>query len=321
MGSSCSRDPPANAKEAPELSWHAGYDTVDTHNNNNSCLLAVKFVNGEQILVFKYVSEKDEWPICHEIPVGGIFRTFVVQQYMLFIDWTDAKRICCYDTTTRAIRTLEPIKNEVYVQYFAAEFENKLYLFADLVDKRKVNVWDPTTDRWSEAPKLNVAREHGAAVSHRGYLFVAGGRRDYLFNSELRSVERYDPRRRRWQRCADMLQARCAAGLVSAGVFLYIVGGECSEIPTNMVERYDPQINKWTQLLCMQIPKHYPACAYYNNCLVVCGGPDMGQNCKTVEEFIEAENKWYQRNSMPTQGPYSYVIVTPSWLRQLESLN
>lgn len=58
-----------------------------------------------------------------------------------------------------------------------------------------------------------MAREHGAAVSHRGYLFVAGGRRDYLFNSELRSVERYDPRRRRWQRCADMLQARCAAGV------------------------------------------------------------------------------------------------------------
>lgn len=111
--------------------------------NQKSCyflILNIPISFQEQILVFKYVSEKDEWPICHEIPVGGIFRTFVVQQYMLFIDWTDAKRICCYDTTTRAIRTLEPIKNEVYVHYFAAEFENKLYLFADLVDKRKVNV-------------------------------------------------------------------------------------------------------------------------------------------------------------------------------------
>ncbi|XP_018798055.1 PREDICTED: kelch-like protein diablo [Bactrocera latifrons] len=321
MGSSCSRDILATDKQDAKHSWDAGNDTVDTPNNNNTSLLAVKFVNGEKIVVFKYVGERDEWPICHEVPVDGIFRTFIVQQYMLFIDWTNAKRICCYDITTRAIRTLEPIKNEVYMHYFAAEFEGNLYLFADIMDKRKVNVWDPVMDSWSQAPKLNVAREHAAAVSHRGYLYVAGGRKDYLFNSELRSVERYDPRRRRWQRCADLLQARCAAGLVSAGTFLYIVGGECSEIPTNMVECYDAQINKWTQLLCMQVPKHYPACAFYNNSLLACGGPTLDQDCRIVEEFNAAQNKWLRKNSMPSQGPYSYVIVTPTWLRQLESTN
>ncbi|XP_011192399.2 influenza virus NS1A-binding protein homolog A [Zeugodacus cucurbitae] len=321
MGSACSRDPPATAKDEPQFSGNVGYDTVDTPNSNNSCLLAVKFVSGEKIRVFKYVSDKDDWSICHEIPVGGIFRTLIVQQYMLFIDWVDARRICCYDTTTRAIRTLDPFKEDVFRYYFAAEFQNKLYLFADVEDKRKVHVWDPAKDRWSEAPKLNVGRVHAAAVSHRGYLYVAGGSKSFPHNTELRSVERYDPRGRSWKRCADLVQARCAAGLVSAGAFLYIVGGECSEIPTNMVERYDAQLNKWTQLMCMEIPKHYPACAYYNNCLLACGGPAIDQDCKIVEEFNEAENKWRRRNSMPTQGPYSYMIVTPAWLRQLESLN
>ncbi|XP_036338611.1 kelch-like protein diablo [Rhagoletis pomonella] len=202
--------------------------------------------------VLKYNSAKEYWTVCHEIPVKGLFRTVIVKQYLLFYDWKDGVRICCYDTTTRAIRTLKPLKAEqpFWRCYYAVEFQDRLYMIgADSDDNRKVYVWNPETDSLTAAPKLITGRTRAAALKHEGYLYVVGGMvTNNGTDSDTNAVERYNPRRDRWEQCAPLLQARGAIALASAGQYIYALGGDCSEVPTNMVERYDTHNNKWTQL-------------------------------------------------------------------------
>ncbi|XP_053951628.1 kelch-like protein 20 [Anastrepha ludens] len=321
MGSSCSRN-----KEIPTVNESSGNGNVKrTYNDSNSCLLAVQFDNENSIRVLKYNSTKEDWTICHEIPVKGLYRTSIVKQYLLFHDWHDGLRICCYDTTTRAIRTLKPLKIEQpqWRCYCAVEFQERLYLIgADSDDNRKVYIWDPENDHLSAAPKLIVGRTRATALKHEGYLYLAGGMVTNLgYDHDSNAVERYNPRRRCWEQCASLQQARGVPGMASAGVYIYAIGGDCNDIPTNMVERYDTRINKWTQIIAMQVPKVFAACVYYNNRLLVCGNTTNKQNCSYVEEFDEATKKWCRKNDMPLEGPFSYVLATPAWTMQLESLN
>ncbi|XP_012159220.1 kelch-like protein diablo [Ceratitis capitata] len=325
MGSSCSRkdDEPANVNVALGTVG-SGY----TYNDSNSCLLAVQFESERTIKVLKYHSAKDDWTICHEILNKGLYRTAIVKQYLLFHDWSNGVRVCCYDTTTRALRTLMPLKvrQPYWSCYCATEFQNLLYFIgADTEDTRKVYAWDPEHDALSNVPKLNIGRTRATAVKHEGCLYVVGGMitslDDISDTQDIASVERYNPRRNCWERCASLLQARCVSGLGSAGHFIYVVGGDCVGTPTNMVERYDSRINKWTQITVMQVPKVFPATVYFNNRLIVCGNSSNDEDCSIVEEFDEKTNKWSIKNKMPLPGPFSYVVTNPEWLRQLEALN
>uniref|UniRef100_A0A0A1WHI0 Kelch-like protein 18 n=1 Tax=Zeugodacus cucurbitae TaxID=28588 RepID=A0A0A1WHI0_ZEUCU len=327
MGSSCSKN--NNATPTTDVVVTTN-DTVATiYNDSNSCLLAVQFDNEKAIRVLKYLSAKDEWTICHEIPVKGLYRATIVKQYLLFHDWQNGVRVCCYDTTTRVIRTLKPLKEDqpYWSCYCATEFQECLYLIgADTEDNRKVYVWDPESDVLTEAPKLNIGRTRTTALKHEGYLYVAGGMvtKDDMVSYNARdtnSVERFNPRRNCWERCSPLLQARCVAGMASAGRFIYVVGGDCVSTPTNMVERYDTRINKWTQLIAMQVPKVFPATIYFNNRLTVCGNSSNDEDCALVEEFDETTNKWIRKNKMPIEGPFSYVVAKPEWVNQLEALN
>ncbi|XP_018798060.1 PREDICTED: kelch-like protein 12 [Bactrocera latifrons] len=324
MGSSCSNTN-ATTTTTAEVVVTTNDSIANTFNDNNSCLLAVQFENVKSIRVLKYHSAIDEWTIIHEIPVKGLYRTAIVKQYLLFHDWQDGVRVCCYDTTTRAIRTLKPLKADqpYWSCYCAAEYQERLYLIgAETHDNRKVYAWDPEKDVLTEAPKLIIGRTRTTALKHDDYLYVAGGMNSNDGNErDTNSVERYNPRRNCWERCAPMLQARAVAGLASAGRFIFAVGGDCAATPTNMVERYDTHTNKWTQLTAMQIPKVFPGTIFFNNRLMVCGNSSNQEDCSLVEELDESTKKWIRKNKMPIDGSFSYIVATPAWVRQLESLN
>src|SRR2546430_16978588 len=58
-------------------------------------------------------------------------------------------------------------------------------------------VYDPATDRWSEAPPMPTARDHLAAVAFQGRLWAMGGR-EAVLGSQYARVEIYDPATNGW---------------------------------------------------------------------------------------------------------------------------
>src|SRR5207247_620850 len=58
-------------------------------------------------------------------------------------------------------------------------------------------VYDPETDRWTEAPAMPTARDHLAAVAFQGRLWALGGRESFL-GKQYATVEVYDPATNGW---------------------------------------------------------------------------------------------------------------------------
>ncbi|XP_067634737.1 kelch-like protein 1 [Eurosta solidaginis] len=295
------------------------------YDDSNSCLLAVQFNNKHSITVLKYSCSKDEWTPCHTIPMKGLYRTAIVKNFLCFHDWLQGVRICCYDITTRAIRTVMPLKEDqpYWSCHCLAEFQDCLYLIgADVEDDRRVYCWNPTNDVVTLIPLLITGRTRAACLKHGGYLYVVGGQVGSIGSfRDTNSVERFNPRKNRWELCAPMEVARGVLALASAGYYIYALGGDCRDIPTNIVERYDTRDNQWTQMAPLLVPKCFAGTVYFNSRLMACGSFGTSEDCSIIEEFDETTNKWCRKNNMPTEGPFSYVLATPEWTRQLESLD
>lgn len=72
-----------------------------------------------------------------------------------------------------------------------------------------VEVYDPVTNNWSNAPSMIVKRCQFALVSHNRKLFAIGGYAKSS-NTHLSSVEDYDLETNRWNFVASMIKPTSA---------------------------------------------------------------------------------------------------------------
>ncbi|MEK2687856.1 Kelch repeat-containing protein [Bdellovibrio sp. GT3] len=109
-----------------------------------------------------------------------------------------------------------------------------------------VEVFNPVTSRWSEAPALTEARSrHTSTLLSSGKVLVVGGMNDTAYRA---SAELYDPTTNSWSSANSMSVARAnhTATLLPDGRVL-VAGGEIGNTTyTASLEIYDPTTNSWS---------------------------------------------------------------------------
>lgn len=103
-----------------------------------------------------------------------------------------------------------------------------------------------TTKEWTPVANLNTEREHAAALSLDGRVYVFGGRTNDMI---LQSVEVYAPEKNCWSALdSDMAVPRMMPEVVKCGDKVYVFGGFQGidiRLFVTIVECYDPEKDCW----------------------------------------------------------------------------
>ena len=103
-----------------------------------------------------------------------------------------------------------------------------------------VEVYDPATNTWSQAPPMGTVRSAPGMAVLGGKLYAAGG--NY---SALSSVAVFAPQTNAWTALAPMITARDAFAMTAVQGKLYAVGGSAAGSTLATAEAFDPQQNRW----------------------------------------------------------------------------
>lgn len=105
----------------------------------------------------------------------------------------------------------------------AAVLGDLIYVVGGVPDGTSVYSYDPAADTWSVERPLDTAREHSAAVAHRGRVYAIAGRWE---GRSLTSVESFDPVAGRWSRGPDLSEERSGFGATVWNGVIVVGGGE-----------------------------------------------------------------------------------------------
>ena len=81
-----------------------------------------------------------------------------------------------------------------------------------------VALYDPSTEQWSELPRMGAVRFACAAASANGSVYVLGGYKE-------KGGEWFDSSTRTWQALPDTSAARCLSAAACIDGLVYVVGG------------------------------------------------------------------------------------------------
>jgi hypothetical protein len=207
-------------------------------------------------------------------------------------------------------------------------------------DLARSELYDPRTNRWARAGRLQLARFEGAlARLGDGRVVLAGG---WARAGPRPEVDIYDPRRNRWKAAAPLRVRRWqpAAAPLPDGRLL-VVGGwrgpAFAEEPTATVEAYDPLSDRWSVLAPLP-PAEEPGAgggvgrlpgfaAALPSGRVIVVGDWKGGSSATSTLYDPVSNSWTPREQLPgmvdqsaaTQLPDGRVLVVGNCFADLRS--
>jgi len=162
-----------------------------------------------------------------------------------------------------------------------------------------VDVYDPATNSWSEAPPMREARQfHAAAVGPEGRVYVFGGcactavamvesddagsLREALRNQlearrSVAATEVFDPAEGAWSEAAPMPRPRqMLAAAAGADGRIYVIGGVPSVAESESVDTvdvFDPATGRWSDGPSLDVGRHgHVAVSARGGRIVVAGG-------------------------------------------------
>lgn len=117
---------------------------------------------------------------------------------------------------------------------------------------RTVDVYDPTTDTWSQCSSMEARRSTLGVAVLNGCIYAVGG---FDGSTGLSSAEVFDIRTQDWRMIATMSTRRSSVGVGVVGELLYAVGGYdgASRQCLSTVERYNSVTNTWSQIAEMYV--------------------------------------------------------------------
>jgi len=162
-------------------------------------------------------------------------------------------------------------------------------------------VFDPKTQKWTNAAPAPTARNSAAAAVINGKIYVVGGRQNQTDkNGEMRMVnvsnlEIYDPVTNSWESRAVMPLAQGGLAATSTNGKLYVFGGE-QWYPSQKVFAnawvYDPDTDRWEALPDTPTPRHGLAAAALDNAVHVFGGATVnGLGAVNTHEILKLEEE------------------------------
>jgi len=138
-------------------------------------------------------------------------------------------------------------------------------------------VYDPATNKWSDAAPLPQPRDHAPTVVADGKIHVLGGRFDATAdNTDVHSV--YDPATNSWASAPFLPEPRSGGSAVLYHDRIILMGGECDGGKTfSQNEEYDPKTMRWTRLASMPGGRHGFYATTDGQAVYVAGGsPNCG---------------------------------------------
>lgn len=124
-------------------------------------------------------------------------------------------------------------------------------------------VYDPTTDTWSDLPAMPMPRNHLAGFVYQGQACVAGGR-----SPNTARVDCFDPMAETWTSLPDLPEATSGAGAAVLGGEIIVAGGEGSAV-IDQLARY--RSGTWYSET-MLLPRHGIALVVLGGRAWACGG-------------------------------------------------
>ena len=181
---------------------------------------------------------------------------------------------------------------------------DKFYLLGGR-GKKPVDIFDPTTGKWTKGALPPMDIHHFQAVHYNGFIIVVGAMTgEYPYEQPLANILIYEPAADRWQ-LGDLIpeeRRRGAGGTVVWKDAIYWVGGiKNGHMNGNVsyLDRYDFKTRIWTVLpSAPQARDHFQAVVVNNNLYVVGGRRTSGpygvfENViEEVEFFDFSKQKW-----------------------------
>lgn len=170
---------------------------------------------------------------------------------------------------------------------------------------RAVEVYDPTTDRWTSKAPLPVGLHHVGSGVAGGRLYIIGGysKSGLSVWNPVATVYAYDPAMDSWTERASMPTARGALSVTEHDGMLYAIGGYDRNANNAQVEVYDPARNQWTSVAPLPTPRDHLATAMVAGKIYAIGGRldgDYSRNLPVVEMYDPVTNQWRQVADLPT---------------------
>ncbi|WP_447980468.1 Kelch repeat-containing protein [Candidatus Nitrospira bockiana] len=175
----------------------------------------------------------------------------------------------------------------------------------DLSITTKVEVYDPTTDRWENGVPLPVGLHHVGIGVVGSRLYVIGGFTRSLLSvwKPVSTVYAYDVEERRWSEEPSMPTARGALAVAESNGKLYAVGGFDGDGNTAAVEEYDPAARRWRPRAPLPTARDHLAAAVLDGKLYAVGGRldrDYRRNLSVNEAYDPIADRWTARADLPT---------------------
>jgi hypothetical protein len=173
------------------------------------------------------------------------------------------------------------------------------------VFKNTTILYDYTTNSWSAAANMNVARSrHTATLLNNGRVLVTGGN----ISAPVATCEIYDPDTNVWITASPMANARYGhtATLLSDGRVLVVGGG------TTTVEIFNPNTGLWTTVASIPANRfHHQAVRLQDNRVLVCGGYAVSPTAQSGSWVYNPYNDyWTTAGNMPTAVFHHRAILT-----------
>jgi len=168
-----------------------------------------------------------------------------------------------------------------------------------------LEVYDPSTDRWTVKAPLPVGLHHVGLGVTGGRLYVIGGYKQSGLSvwQPVATVYAYDPATDTWAERASMPTARGALSVTVHDGKLYAIGGYDRNANSAAVEVYDPARNTWVSRAPLPTPRDHLASATVSGKIYAIGGRlngDYRRNLSVTERYDPAIDQWTRVADLPT---------------------
>lgn len=168
-----------------------------------------------------------------------------------------------------------------------------------------LEVYDPSTDKWTSKAPMPVGLHHAGLGMIGGRLYVIGGYRQSGLSAwqPVATVYAYDPATDTWTERAPMPTARGALAVAAHDGKLYAIGGSDGDANSAAVAVYDPVNNAWASRARLPTPRDHLAAAIAAGKVYAIGGRrngDYRRNLLITEAYDPATGRWTRVADLPT---------------------
>lgn len=178
---------------------------------------------------------------------------------------------------------------------------DQLYVLGGMTGARgnkldTVEIYDPTTDRWSPGPTMTLGRSSFRAVSINELIYVVGGQTEEEPTTDL--VESLDTRAGEWKRLAPLPTPRFGHGLVELRGRIWAIGGYHAGKGVATVDIYDPATDRWTAGAPLPTPRYNLSAVVLDGKIYALGGWLDDKPSTVVEVYDPSTNRWTTDSSL-----------------------